>query len=103
MEKSKIRLDLAAEASKIGVWEHDLVNNTSIRNLIHDQIFGYNKMISEWEIKILFEHIIPEDRSLVQAAFDRSMKTNKLDFECRIIWSNKTIHWITETGKVIPG
>ena len=101
LEKSKIRLDLATEASKIGVWEHDLVNNTSIRNLIHDQIFGNNKMISEWEIKILFEHIILEDRSLVQAAFDRAMKTNKLDFECRIIWPDKTIHWITETGKVI--
>ena len=102
LEKSKMRLDMATETSQIGVWELDLINDTSVRNLIHDQIFGYNKKISEWGAKIFFEHIIPEDRPSVQAAFDRAMKTDKLDFECRIIWPNKIIHWITVTGKVIP-
>ena len=102
LEKSKMRLDAATEASYIGIWELDLINDTSTRNLIHDQIFGYDKKISEWGAKIFFEHIIPEDRPSVQAAFDRAMKTNELDFECRIIWPNKIIHWITVTGKVIP-
>ena len=102
LKKSKMRLDVATEASQIGVWELDLINDISIRNLIYDQIFGYNKKISDWGAKIFFEHIIPEDRPSVQAAFDRAMKTDKLYFECRIIWPNKIIHWITATGKVIP-
>jgi PAS domain S-box-containing protein len=101
LKESKMRLDLAVEAGQIGIWELDLVNDTSIRNLRHDQIFGYENKIAEWGAKIFFEHIIPEDRPSVQAAFDRAMNTDRLFFECRILWPNKSIHWITATGQVV--
>jgi PAS domain S-box-containing protein len=101
LEKSKMRLDIATETSQIGVWELDLIYDISIRNLIHDQIFGYKEKISEWGAKIFFEHIIPEDRPSVQVAFDGAMETNKLYFECRILWPDKSIHWITATGKTV--
>lgn len=101
LENNKIRLDIAIEASLIGVWELNLIDDTSIRNLIHDQIFGYTKMLPEWGAKTLFEHIVPEDGPSVRAAFNEAMKTEKLYFECRIIWPDKSIHWITATGKVL--
>ena len=101
LKKAKISLDLAIAASQIGVWELDLIKDTSVRNLRHDQIFGYKEKIAEWGEKIFFEHIITEDRPSVQAAFDRAMKTDRLYFECRILWPDETIHWITATGKVV--
>jgi PAS domain S-box-containing protein len=101
LKKAKFRLDLAIDASQIGVWELDLVKDTSVRNLRHDQIFGYEEKTAEWGAKKFFEHIIPEDRLSVQAAFDRAMKTDKLFFECRILWPDKSIHWITATAKTV--
>jgi len=98
-ENTTRRLDIAVEASQIGIWELDLISDTSIRNLRHDQIFGYEKVLAEWGANTFFEHIIPEDRPSVKAAFDGAMKTGKLFFECRIIWPDKSIHWITASGK----
>jgi diguanylate cyclase (GGDEF)-like protein/PAS domain S-box-containing protein len=101
LKESKMRLDIAIEASQIGIWELDLIKDTSVRNLKHDQIFGYKEKIEQWGAKIFFEHIIAEDRLSVQTAFDEAMKTDKLYFECRILWPDKSIHWITATGKAI--
>jgi len=101
LEENRRRLDIAIEASQIGIWELDLISDTSIRNLKHDQIFGYEELLAEWGGKIFFEHIVPEDRPSVKAAFDEAMKTGRLFFECRIIWPDKSIHWITATGKAL--
>ena len=99
LEENGRRLDIAVEASQIGIWELDLISDTSIRNLRHAQIFGYEEVLTEWGAKTFFEHIIPEDRPSVKAAFNEAMKTGKVFFECRIIWPDKSIHWITATGK----
>ncbi len=101
LNKTTNILDLALDASQIGIWELDLIKDTSVRNLRHDQIFGYTEKMAEWGAKIFFEHIISEDRPSVQAAFDRAMKTDRLHFECRILWPDKSIHWITATGKTV--
>ena len=101
LKKDKIRIDLAINASQIGIWELDLIKDASVRNLRHDHIFGYKEMIAEWGAKIFLEHIITADRPSVQSAFDRAMKTNRLYFECRILWPDKSIHWITATGKTV--
>ncbi|MFA6431225.1 MAG: ATP-binding protein [Candidatus Margulisiibacteriota bacterium] len=100
LKKTKRRLDLAIEASKLGIWELDLINDTSVRNLRHDQIFGYREELDAWGAKIFFEHILAEDRSSVQAAFDRAMKSDILFIECRIVWPDGSIHWIAENGEV---
>ena len=98
---SKLRLDLAIDASQIGVWELDVINDTSVRNLRHDQIFGYAGGKADWGSKIFFDHIIPEDRPLVQSAFDEAARTDQLVFECRILRPDKSIHWISATGKYV--
>jgi len=101
LKKANINLELAIGASQIGIWELDLIKDTSVRNKRHDQIFGYTEELAEWGAKIFFEHIILEDRPSVQAAFDKAMKTDRLFFECRILWPDKSIHWITATGKAV--
>jgi PAS domain S-box-containing protein len=101
LKKAKIRLDLAVDASQMGVWELDLITDTSVRNLRHDQIFGYNEGICDWGAKIFFEHIVSEDRPTVQTAFNKAMENDRLFFECRIIWPDKSIHWITGIGKTV--
>jgi PAS domain S-box-containing protein len=95
------RLNLALESANMGAWDLDLINDTAIRTLEHDQIFGYDSLLPEWSAKIFFEHIIPEDREHVQQKFEKAYQTNKLFFQCRITRAdNKQIRWIEAYGNV---
>ena len=98
--ESKERLDLAIESGQTGVWELDLEKDTSIRNLRHDQIFGYTKPIKDWGQKKFLEHILQEDRKHVQKDFKRATETGIFKTECRIIWPDNSIHWIYASGRL---
>ena len=102
LKLSEEKYKLFLESADMGSWELNLIKDTADnRNLKHDQIFGYKKLLPKWGTKIFFQHILEEDRSSVKKAFDVAMKTSKLYFEGRILWPDKSIHWITATGKVI--
>jgi PAS domain S-box-containing protein len=95
------RLDLALEAASMGAWDLDIENDTTIRTLEHDQIFGYDSFLPEWGAKIFFEHIIPEDREYAQQRFDKAYETNKLFLQYRIIRAdNKQVRWIETYGNL---
>ncbi|MFZ4398977.1 MAG: PAS domain S-box protein [Bacteroidales bacterium] len=102
----KERLELSIEASNIGIWSHDLridpdrTKEVSVRNLRHDQLFGYNEKIESWGVEKMLEHVISEDKPIVKAAFDNLLNTGLLNFECSIQWADKSIHWISVKGKV---
>jgi len=93
--------DLASEVGDIGIWELNLENDTSFRNLIHDNIFGYKERVENWGEKVALEHVIQEDQSMFKEAFSSAMKTDRLFFEVRVMWPDNTIHWITAIGKVV--
>src|SRR5262245_1994725 len=48
LKASEQRLSLALDASQIGMWDLDLLTDTSVRSLRHDQIFGYSSTITTW-------------------------------------------------------
>ncbi len=100
-KKAEERLDFALEAGKIGIWELDLQTNTSVRNLRHDQIFGYEEMNPEWGMKIFLSHLHPDDLETVEASFNESLKTQNWLIETRIIWPDQSIHWVLINGKLI--
>jgi len=100
-KKAEERLDFALEAGHIGIWELDLINKTSVRNLNHDQIFGYDEMIPSWGIEDFFTHIHPADAIAVKKSFEMALQSNNWVIETRIVWPNQSIHWILITGKVI--
>lgn len=94
------RLKIALESADMGAWDLNLEKDTSIRTLDHDKIFGHDTLLPEWGTKIYFEHILPEDREHVQQEFEKSYKTNKLYFKCRITRPDKEIRWIEVYGNV---
>jgi PAS domain-containing protein len=110
MEDKKILEDLklteqifetATEVGGIGIWALRLEDDTSFRNLTHDRIFGYEEKVDNWGEQICIKHVIQEDQPIIKKAFSDAIKTNLLFFEVRVTWPDKTIHWITATGKVI--
>ncbi len=106
LKSVKASLELCLEASQIGIWTHDLIEDpehikeVSVRDLKHDQIFGYKEKLASWGQEKMLEHVIDEDREATRKAFDNIFEKGRLDFECRILWPDNTIHWIACGGKV---
>jgi len=106
LQSVKTSLELCLEASQIGIWRHDLIEDpehikeVSVRDLKHDQIFGYKEKVASWGQEKMLEHVIDEDREATRKAFDNVFEKGRLDFECRILWPDNTIHWIACRGKV---
>jgi len=98
IQDNVLRMNIALESAHMGAWDFNLVNNTSVRTLDHDKIFGYDSLLPEWNEKIFFEHVLPEDREYVQKRFEESYETNKLYFQCRIIRADKKIRWVEVYG-----
>ncbi|MEQ8811170.1 MAG: PAS domain S-box protein [Imperialibacter sp.] len=88
----------AIENSKIGVWEIDVTSGKSIRSRIHDQIFGYNEQPAQWDLPTLLQHIHVKDRPAAKEIFEAARADGFFDFEVRVIWPDKSIHWIALKG-----
>src|SRR5262249_7695037 len=100
LKESEQRLCLALDSSRIGMWDLDLRTDTAVRSLRHDQIFGYSSPVPTWGRAVAFAHVVPEDREIAQRAYDAALTSGNFEMECRIFWPDKSIHWISSTGRV---
>ena len=98
--KNKNRLEYALNSIKTGAWELDLETMGSWRMFKHDQIFGHNEPLDEWTYDMFLEHVIPEDREIVNQKFQHAIATKTdWNFECRIKRNNDgKIRWIWANG-----
>ena len=101
LRDSEQRLNLALESTQMGIWDLDLSNDTAVRSLRHDQIFGYRALLPRWGVAIFMTHVIPEDREGVKRRFEEAFASDAFTVECRIQWPDKSIHWISAKGRVV--
>jgi PAS domain S-box-containing protein len=94
------RTTLALDAGRMGIWDLDLVTDTSVRSLRHDQIFGYTTLQSVWGSANLFACVVPEDLGTVYEVFSDALRTGIFSLECRIRWPDASLHWISAQGRV---
>jgi PAS domain S-box-containing protein len=100
LKESEQRLNLALDSAQIGMWDLDLLTDTSVRSLRHDQIFGYSSPSPTWGSAIFMTHVVPEDRDVAERAFEHAFTSDSFDMECRILWPDNSIHWISAKGRV---
>lgn len=99
LRESKTRLEFALNAAQMGDWDFNLADNTSHRSLRHDQAFGYTEPVAEWGLETFMSHVHPEDREEVSRKFFASIVGNEpWRFECRVIWPDRSVHWIAMHG-----
>ena len=84
----------------MGMWDLDLLTDTSVRSLRHDQIFGYSAAVPTWGAAVFMTHVVPEDREVAKHAFEKAFVSDNFDMECRIRWADESIHWISAKGRV---
>ena len=97
LRESEARLRFMLDASQIGDWDLDLRTHpyTAHRSLRHDQIFGYESLLPEWNYDIFLIHVHPDDRAFVNEKFQETLSANtNWNFESRIIHPDRSVHWI---------
>jgi len=102
LKASADQLNFALEANHTGAWSLNLEDGTATRNLIHDQIFGYQTLLPKWTFNMFLEHVHPGDRANVESLFREATASNaNLNFECRIIRADGELRWIKVSGTQI--
>jgi len=101
LRESEARLRFTLDATGVGEWEIDLATGASRRSLRHDQIFGYEQLLPEWNYEIFERHIHPDDRPAVRAAYlDRQHAGRSWEFECRIVRADGQERFVWVKGAV---
>ncbi len=99
-EQNEARLNIVVEASELGTWELNLETmepNYSKRYL--EIIGGYKDEIILTHEQLL-RHLHPDDMLDRDRAFKEALKTGNLHYEARLIWNDKSEHWMEGRGKV---
>ena len=98
--ESEERMRFALEISHTGAWDLDLTDHTAHRSQEHDKIFGYSGILPTWTYEIFLDHVLPEDRALVDSKFRHAVNTGgDWNFECRIRHTDGEIRWIWAAGE----
>ena len=98
------RLRFALDVAGLGLWDLDLEAHTAFRSLRHDQIFGYEDGLAEWTYETFLDHVVPEDREVVDGAFREAREQgDDWDVECRIRRADGAVRWIWARGRVWGG
>ncbi len=101
IRENTTRLRFALEAAQLGEWDLELATKTARRSLQHDRIFGYDTLLPDWNYEIFLNRIHPDDRADVDRQFQHALTTNAdIDFECRVLWDDQSIHWIWIKGSI---
>lgn len=99
LKEDEEKLNIIIEASELGNWELDIqtsVVNYSDRYL---EISGHKKGAILTREEIL-KHLHPDDSLKREEALKIAFDTGLLHYESKIIWPDKSLHWIEGKGKV---
>ncbi len=101
LHRSKDLMEFVLDVAQVGIWSLDVKSKATTRSLRHDQIFGYEELLSEWTYERFLEHVLPEHREDVDRKFQKSIKDEtEWDFETEILRADKKIRWISARGKI---
>jgi len=101
LRESRAHLRFMLDSAAVGDWDFDLSTFEVRHSLRHDQCFGYSEPVAQWNPGIFFAHVHPEDREVIKARFEAVLETQSdWHFECRVVWPDKSIHWIEVHGAI---
>jgi PAS domain S-box-containing protein len=98
---SEIHLQLAIEATNIGVWDWDVTHDQMIWNEHHRRIFGLS-MDAFTNYEHFLNCIHPDDRARVDGLVWESLATRtEYNTEYRILWPDGSVRWVAARGRGI--
>ncbi len=95
------RYSFALQAARSGSWEWDIITNDLFWSEHVEPLFGFEKGRFSGTLEAFMDCILEQDRQKVSQAIEKALQ-GRSDYyiEHRIVWPDKTIHWVSETGTV---
>jgi PAS domain S-box-containing protein len=100
IEEAEERARLAVDAVGLGTFDLNLLTGEMITSSIFANIFGFDAPVPRNEYVKTFHR---DDLDLRLKAHELVPETGKLFYEARVIWPDKTVHWVRVEGKVYYG
>jgi PAS domain S-box-containing protein len=97
VEEAEEKARVAIESAELGVYEGDLLSNKMTGDVRFYELFGFDHWV-HWNDLISVIH--PDDLGIREKAHEESLLTGKLYYEARIIYKDKSVHWLKIYGKV---
>jgi PAS domain S-box-containing protein len=99
IEENEEKLNIIIAASELGTWALDLKTNEFTYSEKFLEIFGVGKEKITGHNELLAS-LFPEELPLRKKAVREAYKSGVLQYVSRIRWSDQSIHWIENKGKV---
>jgi PAS domain S-box-containing protein len=93
------KLNVIIEASKLGIWEYDILGTKGTFNDRYAEIFGFEKkehINLEKSNKLLH----PDDQITRDNARDKVLESGHLNYETQFFWEDGSLHWMEVNGKL---
>jgi PAS domain S-box-containing protein len=99
LQEAESRSRLAIDAARMGTFDWDLQNQQFISSERLVEIFGYRDAdhVTHQE---LIDRLHLDDKPIRDEAVYNSYTLGSMKYEVRIIWPDKSIHWINVYGKI---
>jgi PAS domain S-box-containing protein len=98
IEEAEEKTRIALNSAELGMYEIIYATNEMLTDSRFKEIWDSEGSVSR-DKYVAFIH--PEDMAIREQAHKESIKSGHLEYRCRIIWKDKSIHWVKITGKVI--
>ena len=100
LRKINQQLNLALSATKIGFWDWDVQRNRVVWSKEHEQLFGLVPGSFAGTYQSFAACVHPEDLKGVENAINYAL-VQRADYfhESRVVWPDRSIHWIEGKGK----
>ncbi|RFS17896.1 PAS domain S-box protein [Emticicia sp. C21] len=94
------RLKILIEASDLGTWDLNLITREVEYSTRYLEIFGYpqDAVLTHEQ---LVAHLHPDDLPVRKRAFEEAYRTGILHYISRLVWKDKSVHWMEGKGKVL--
>ncbi len=96
-EEAEERARLAVDAVGLGTFDLDLKTGEMVTSPVFASIFGFKNTVPRNEYVNRFH---PDDLTLRKAAHTEAPASGHLFYEARVVWPDKSIHWVRVEGKV---
>ncbi|KYG71438.1 PAS domain S-box-containing protein [Roseivirga ehrenbergii] len=101
LKKTNQRFSLATRGLKLGIWDHDVINNKLIWDENMYEIFGISPQSFNITLESWVTLIHPEDRHIITDYGKKiQSKIKEVDIEFRIIHPDKTIRYIRSLSNI---
>ncbi|HKP51010.1 MAG TPA: PAS domain S-box protein, partial [Gemmatimonadales bacterium] len=102
LRDSEERLRIALRAARMGIWRWHLPSDTQRvdESMAHLLGLGNGEVVESYEQ--FREHVHPDDRDRVDAAFGHTVKHGgNMHVEFRVVWPDGTVRWLSDHGEVV--